>query len=160
MAAGGEMFRDRPLLGVGPGAYGLLYSQYSGNYPIEAVHSHNGYLQTAVDMGLAGVGVMIVAAGAAGAALWWGLRRASTQERLLLVACGASLAGFLVHSLAEAPNASKTVLVPLAVVLALWRGCRPVSKTPFRLGCRTWWPGPALMNAKHAWRRRLDLCLP
>jgi O-antigen ligase/tetratricopeptide (TPR) repeat protein len=119
MAAGGEMFRDRPLLGTGPGTYGLLYSQYSGNYPIEAVHSHNGYLQAAVDLGLPGIGVIFVVAVVAGAALWRGYRRASTRQRLLLVACGASLAGFLIHSLAEAPNASKTVLVPLAVVLAL-----------------------------------------
>jgi O-antigen ligase/tetratricopeptide (TPR) repeat protein len=119
MAAGGEMFRDRPLLGTGPGTYGLIYSQYSGSYPIEAVHSHNGYLQTAVDLGMAGVGVMVIVVVAAGGALWRGFRRASPEERLLLVACGASVAGFLVHSLADAPNASKTVLVPLAVVLAM-----------------------------------------
>jgi O-antigen ligase/tetratricopeptide (TPR) repeat protein len=119
MAAGGEMFRDRPLLGTGPGTYGLIYSQYSGSYPIEAVHSHNGYLQTAVDLGVAGVGVMIILAVAAGGACWRGFRRGSPEGRLLLVACGASLVGFLVHSLADAPNASKTVLVPLAVVLAM-----------------------------------------
>jgi tetratricopeptide (TPR) repeat protein/O-antigen ligase len=122
MAAGGEMFRDRPLLGTGPGTYGLIYSQYSGSHPIEAVHSHNGYLQTAVDLGVAGVGVMVIVAVAAGVALWRGYRRVSSQglaDGGLLVACGASIAGFLVHSLADAPNASKTVLVPLAVVLAL-----------------------------------------
>jgi len=122
MAAGGEMFRDRPLLGTGPGTYGLIYSQYSGSYPIEAVHSHNGYLQTAVDLGVAGVGVMVIVAVAAGVALWRGYRRAKPEglaDGELLVACGASVAGFLVHSLADAPNASKTVLVPLAVVLAL-----------------------------------------
>jgi len=122
MAAGGEMFRDRPLLGTGPGTYGLIYSQYSGSYPIEAVHSHNGYLQTAADLGVAGVGVMVIVAVAAGVALWRGYRRAKPEglaDGELLVACGASVAGFLVHSLADAPNASKTVLVPLAVVLAL-----------------------------------------
>jgi O-antigen ligase/tetratricopeptide (TPR) repeat protein len=119
MAAGGEMFRDRPLLGTGPGTYGLIYSQYSGSYPVEAVHSHNGYLQTAVDLGVAGVGVMVIVVVAAGGALWRGFRRASPEGRLLLVACSASVAGFLVHSLADAPNASKTVLVPLAVVLAM-----------------------------------------
>jgi O-antigen ligase/tetratricopeptide (TPR) repeat protein len=119
MAAGGEMFRDRPLLGTGPGTYGLIYAQYSGSYPIEAVHSHNGYLQAADDLGVAGVGVMVVVVVVAGGALWRGYRRGSLQQRLLLVACGASIAGFLVHGLADAPNASKTVLVPLAVVLAL-----------------------------------------
>lgn len=119
MAAGGEMVRDRPLLGAGPGTYGLLYSQYSGTYPVEAVHSHNGFLQTAVDLGTAGVGVMIVMGLCAGAALWRGYRSASREERLLLASCGASVAGFLVHSLADSPNASKTVLVLLAVVLAM-----------------------------------------
>jgi tetratricopeptide (TPR) repeat protein/O-antigen ligase len=119
MAAGGEMFRDRPFLGTGPGAYGLIYSQYSGTYPVHAVHSHNGYLQAAVDLGLAGVGVLAVLVVAAGGALWRGYRLASLEGRLLLVACGAAAAGFLAHSLAEAPNASKTALAPLAVVLAL-----------------------------------------
>jgi len=119
MAAGGEMFRDRPLLGTGPGSYGLIYSQYSGSYPVHAMHSHNGYLQAAVDLGVAGVGVMVILVVAAGGALWRGYRRATPEGRLLLVACGASVAGFLVHSLADAPNASKTVLVPLAVVLAM-----------------------------------------
>jgi len=129
MAAGGEMFRDRPLLGAGPGTYGLLYSQYSGTYPVEAVHSHNGFLQTAVDLGTAGVGVMIVMGLCAGAALWRGYRRASREERLLLVACGAAVAGFLVHSLADSPNASKTVLVPLAVVLAMMVRAVPAAPT-------------------------------
>jgi O-antigen ligase len=130
MAAGGEMFRDRPLLGIGPGTYGLIYSQYSGSYPIQAVHSHNGYLQTAVDLGVAGVAVMVITAVAAGGALWRGYRRASPEKRLLLVACGASVAGFLVHCLADAPNASKTVLAPLAVVLALMVRAVPASAGP------------------------------
>ena len=158
MAAGGEMFRDRPLLGTGPGTYGLIYSQYSGSYPIEAVHSHNGYLQTAVDLGVAGVGVMVILVVAAGGALWRGFRRASPEGRLLLVACGASVAGFLVHSLADAPNASKTVLVPLAVVLALM-----VRAVPARNGSEAA-PGPDEGNdpppaAPWAglWRRRLLL---
>ncbi len=119
MAAGGEMFRDRPLLGTGPATYGFMYAQYSGDYPVHAVHSHNGYLQAADDLGLAGVGVMLVVAVAAGAGLWRGYRRAPPEKRLLLVACVAATTGFLVHSLADAPNLSKTALVPLAIVLAL-----------------------------------------
>lgn len=128
MAAGGEMFRDRPFLGTGPGVYPLIYSQYSGAYPVHAVHSHNGYLQTAVDLGLAGVGVMAILVVVGGGALWRSYRRASPEGRLLLVACAASVAGLLVHSLAEAPNGSKTALVPLAVVLALM--VRAVPTTP------------------------------
>jgi tetratricopeptide (TPR) repeat protein len=62
---------------------------------------------------------MVLVVVVAGGALWRGYRRGSPQQRLLLVACGASVAGFLVHGLADAPNASKTVLAPLAVVLAL-----------------------------------------
>jgi len=161
MAAGGEMFRDRPLLGTGPATYGLIYSQYSGSYPIEAVHSHNGYLQTAVDLGVAGVGVMVILVVAAGGALWHGFRRASPERRLLLVACGASVAGFLVHSLADAPNASKTVLVPLAVVLALM-----VRAVPARNGSEAA-PGPDEGNdpapaapRAGAWRRCLVLLPP
>lgn len=119
MAAGGEMFRDRPLLGTGPATYGFMYAQYSGDYPVHAVHSHNGYLQAAVDLGLAGVGVMVVVVVAGGAGIWRGYRRAPPEGRLLLVACMAAVSGFLVHSLADSPNSSKTALVPLALVLAL-----------------------------------------
>jgi O-antigen ligase len=160
MAAGGEMFRDRPLLGTGPGTYGLIYSQYSGTYPVEAVHAHNGYLQTAVDLGVAGVGVMVIVVVVAGAALWRGYRRTSPEgfaDRELLVACGASVAGFLVHSLAEAPNASKTVLVPLAVVLALM--VRAVGPEPRASPNGAGDPPPAGPRTG-LWRRRLLLLPP
>jgi tetratricopeptide (TPR) repeat protein len=78
-----------------------------------------------------------------------------------LVACGASVAGFLVHSLADAPNASKTVLVPLAVVLALM-----VRAVPARSGSEAA-PGPDEGNdpapaapRAGAWRRCLVLLPP
>ncbi len=154
MAAGGEMFRDRPLLGTGPGTYGLMYTQYSGAYPIQAVHAHNGFLQAADDLGAAGVGVMVVVVAAAAGALWRGYRRATPEARLLLLTCGAAVAGFLVHSLADAPNASKTALIPLAVVLALM--ARAVPEPPSSPDAGDDSPGARWAGL---WRRRL-LLLP
>ena len=49
--AGVSIFRDHPLFGGGPGTFGLLYPQYSGEFPIHAIHAHNGFLQLADDAG-------------------------------------------------------------------------------------------------------------
>lgn len=119
MAAGGEMFRDHPLLGAGPNTYALLYNEYSGEYPIQAIHAHNGFLQAAVDLGLPGIATMVAAAVVLALVLAQAYREGDEARRLLVVACGASILGFLVHALVDTPNIWKTAPVALAVVLAI-----------------------------------------
>ena len=147
LAAGGEMFRDHPLLGTGPGLYAFLYNEYSGAYPVHSIHSHNGFLQAAVDLGLPGIAFMAVGGLSMGFLLVRGYRRADRQERLVLLAAGAALGGFLVHSLADTPNVWKTSLVALAAVAAIAvRGAAPpgdrlpVEVPPPRRIWRRWWP--------------------
>ncbi len=117
--AGAAMVRDHPLLGTGPGVYGLLYPQYSGRDPVHAIHSHNGYLQTAVDMGVPGVAAMFLVAGALGWLLLRGVRETEGDAQLSIIACAGSLTAFGVFALFDAPNGFKGPLVALAAVCAV-----------------------------------------
>jgi len=117
--AGVDIFRDHPLLGAGPGTFGLLYPQYSGEYPVHAIHTHNGYLQVAVDSGLVGLAALAVLAGVLAWLLWRSYRNGSPTQRLLAVACGGALTGFAVHNLADAANYWKAPMIALAAVLAI-----------------------------------------
>jgi O-antigen ligase/Tfp pilus assembly protein PilF len=117
--AGASMFKDHPLLGTGPGVYGLLYPQYSGADPNHAIHSHNGYLQMAIDSGIPGVLAMFALAGAVVWLLVRGLRAAEGDAQLSLIACTGALCAFAVFSVFDAPNGFKGPLVALAAVGAV-----------------------------------------
>ncbi|MEX1253273.1 MAG: O-antigen ligase family protein [Dehalococcoidia bacterium] len=119
MTAGAEMVQDYTLLGTGPGVFALLYPQYSGLYPNHAFHSHNGYLQTMVDLGVPGVLAMLALAGALGWLLVRSLWRAPDESKLTLAACGGALVAFAAFSTLDAPNAFKGPLMALAAVAAL-----------------------------------------
>jgi tetratricopeptide (TPR) repeat protein/O-antigen ligase len=119
LSAGFDMYKDHPLLGAGPNTYALLYPEYSGKDPIHGVHAHNAYLQAAIDLGLPGVAALLALAGVVGWMLWRTARSGTFSQRLLAVACGGALVGFLVHGLADAPNMWKAPLVALAAVGAI-----------------------------------------
>ncbi|HLF77042.1 MAG TPA: O-antigen ligase family protein [Dehalococcoidia bacterium] len=114
-----DIFRDRPWFGAGPGTYPLLYNAYSGEYPVENIHPHNGYVSALVDVGLAGGLVLLAGAAVTVLTLVRAYGGAAPDRRLLLAACAAAFASMAVHSLVDSPNAWNTALVPLAVVLAL-----------------------------------------
>ena len=119
LQAGAEMLGDHALLGTGPGVYRLLYPQYSGSYPIEGVDSGNGFLQTAVDMGVPG---LLAMAGLVVALVWLlvrGLRATEGDARRSLVACAGSFSAFATFSLFDAPNGAHGPLVMLAAVGAV-----------------------------------------
>jgi len=119
LTTGAEIYRDYPLLGTGPDVFGLLYPEYSGKNPRYHYHTHNGFLQTAVDTGIPGTVAMI----ALGVAFCWmtisRLRRASPHTQLSLIAATSGLLAFAVHSLVDAPNQAKTALVMLAAIGAI-----------------------------------------
>jgi O-antigen ligase len=119
MGAGAEMVQDYPLLGTGPGVYGLLYPEYSGKDPNHAFHSHNGFLQAGVDMGLLGGAAMLLLAGTAAWMIVDGLRRTDGEARLSVIACASGLLAFGTFSLFDAPNGFKGPLVALAALGAV-----------------------------------------
>ena len=119
LQAGAEMLGDHQLLGTGPGVYRLLYPQYSGGYPIEAAATDNGFLQTAVDMGVLG---LLAMAGLVVALVWLlvrGLLEAEGDARRSLVACAGSFSAFAMFSLFDAPNGAQGPLMMLAAVGAV-----------------------------------------
>lgn len=137
LGAGAEMIQDYPLVGTGPAIYRLLYPEYSGAFPNHAFHSHNGFLQVAIDMGVPGVLAMLALAGALLWILVRGLRETDGEVRLSLIACAGAVVALATFSLFDAPNISKGPLVAIAAVGAVavlaYQG-RRVSDEP---------PGPA-----------------
>ena len=119
MEAGTEMIRDYPLLGTGVGVYSLLYPQYSGQFPIDALHSHNGFLQAVVDLGVPGALALLAVVAALGWLLVRGLRETEGSARLSIAACAGAFVAFASFSLFDAPNGFKGPLVALAAVAAV-----------------------------------------
>ncbi len=124
-----RIFRDEPWLGAGPNTFSLLYNVYSGDYPIEDFHPHNGYLAVLVDSGLVGAVAVAALALTLIAVLVNAYRAGTPQRRVWAAACIAALTALAVHSLMDMPNQSKTVLLLIAVIaaLALKVGPRPVA---------------------------------
>ncbi len=117
--AGWRIFRDRPFLGAGPNTYGLLYNVYSGEFPIENIHAHNGYVQALVDVGVGGALVLAAGGVVLAMAVVPAFREGDRQRRVFIAAVAAASAAFGVHALFDSPNLWKTALMPLALVLAL-----------------------------------------
>ncbi|MGA2285374.1 MAG: O-antigen ligase family protein [Dehalococcoidia bacterium] len=117
--AGVSILRDHPLFGGGPGTFAQLYPQYSGEFPIHAVHAHNGFLQLADDTGIVGLAALAALLATLGWMLWQSYRRGSVEQRLLAVTCAAALTGFAVHNLVDAANMWKAALAAIAAVTAI-----------------------------------------
>jgi len=117
--AGVNIFRDHALFGGGPGTFGLFYPEYSGEYPIHAVHAHNGFLQVADDAGIVGLTALAVLLATLAWMLWWNYRKGDADQRFLAIACAGALTGFAVHNLADAANIWKAALVGVAAVTAI-----------------------------------------
>jgi hypothetical protein len=97
------LWRERPLLGVGPDNFrrryeALLSPSPTGEpYTDTRIHANSLYFETLADLGLAG----IAALGAIAAALFRSLRRLRESRCVAGLACAVAAAVFFVHGLLD-----------------------------------------------------------
>jgi O-antigen ligase len=115
--AAGEMIRDHPLFGVGPGSFGTFYPRYMRPGMNETRYAHNSYLQL-----MAGWGVWSLLPPALLALVFAArLRRALRlrSDDLPWLAAGAS---FLAHNLVDFTAYLPGVAIPAALVIGVSLG--------------------------------------
>lgn len=122
-----EMFKDRPLLGVGFGRTGKYSPAYSdrllGHHATFTSHAHNNVLDQMGSTGALGLGVFLA---------WWGLiflwaarafRGAAAEDRWLPAAALAGFVAFHVNGLTQVNfwdgKSEHTMMLWVGVVLAL-----------------------------------------
>ncbi len=114
-----RMLRDCWLAGVGPGAFSVIYPQYSLNAAI-AKHAHNLYFQLMCDSGVLGI---LTFGGLVGSALRAAVgaisRGAEKERRVLLLALLSGVAGFLLQSVAEYSFYNYRVMLVFFIVIGL-----------------------------------------
>lgn len=125
-----DIFEERPVLGTGPYTFPFLYDSHGGEYGGTKIHPHNAYMNTLVDLGLAGGFVVVAGCAAVVLALRRALRPADRDRRALLAATAASLTTVAVHSLVDSPNNLSAALLTLAVVLVIAMRLSPKPAAP------------------------------
>jgi O-antigen ligase len=126
------MWRERPLLGWGPGGVKREYSRFalSEAFKQRTGHVHNTPLQILVERGLLGLGAWL----AVWIAFYWraisflrGLDAGRTRERALVAGSTAAVTGFLVAGLSEYNFGDSEVVMAAWAVMALpWAAERGV----------------------------------
>ena len=95
-----EMFRERPLLGIGLDNYRLTYGDWLNlPYYDKTVHTNNFYLEMLVSLGLVGALPFLFWLGSLLADIWRTLRQ--PQATIWQVTTAAGLLTFLVHGLLD-----------------------------------------------------------
>ena len=117
------MIKDRPILGAGPGNYGLVYEDYRQRCQalrIETVHPHNEYLELLAEYGLIG-GMLVLCALISFSVQMIRFVRTSPRpyHALPAVALLGALAGTAVHGFFD----FELHIFPNALMLALLAGC-------------------------------------
>ncbi len=129
---GYEMWRDRPVFGIGLGGYKIQFvpykpaflssprgAGYAFPFP-RADQAHNEYVQVLAEMGTVGALVVLGGLGLLG---YFGLRRLSRQtnpeKRLELLLLGGGLIAFLVHAVPTFPWHLPASSLAFATILGL-----------------------------------------
>ncbi len=95
-----QIFLDHPLLGTGPGTFPLMLGRYQKIPYVSGLYAHNHYLQTAAEMGLFGLLLLLTLLGWL---FWRGFKIVSrlsplTVERSIAVSLLAALLASAVHA--------------------------------------------------------------
>jgi hypothetical protein len=96
------LWRERPLLGVGPDSFRRRYEAIvpappSGRYEDTRVHANSLYFETLADLGVAGLAALLALA----IALARALRRHAESRSLAGLGCAVAAATFFVHGLLD-----------------------------------------------------------
>jgi hypothetical protein len=127
-----RLWRQHPLLGVGPDNFRRLYPQVIAPppqgrwFPDERLHANNFYLETLADLGLAGLGALALLI----AAVVVQARRHRAAGRLLPVAAAVAVGTFFVHGVLDYFLEFTPSYGLYWLVLALVAGPRPVAAAP------------------------------
>ena len=120
-----QMLPQRPWLGYGGGSFYTAFPQFKGTYPLGFYdHTHNDYVEIAVDMGLPGLALLVLLAASA---LWRAGRAMGDHSPAMArgLAAGVLMAGlaFALHSAVDfnlqIPANALTFTVILAVAWCL-----------------------------------------
>jgi O-antigen/teichoic acid export membrane protein len=98
-----RMWRERPLLGIGPDNFRKTYGPYLGLDPFDTrVHANSLYVESLVTTGLLGLFTLGWLAVTIGTTAWRGWRAAADRNtRLLILGCGLALSTFFIHGLID-----------------------------------------------------------
>jgi putative inorganic carbon (hco3(-)) transporter len=103
-----HMFLDHPYLGVGPGNYPVLYTQYSGSIALdpraEGRHPHNMYLEYLAETGLVGTLLLLILIGLALRGAWRARNVFSGRDRLLAEGVFVALVGYSINGVFLHPS--------------------------------------------------------
>jgi O-antigen ligase len=101
--AGWRMLRDRPLLGVGPGNYNVVYPRVAvGQWYASRGHAHNFYLHIAAEAGLVGLAAYLALIGSVAWRAINAARKATAPfERAIAIGCCGMIAAVAGHNLFE-----------------------------------------------------------
>jgi len=97
--AGLAIFVDHPVVGTGPGTFGIVHAAYQRDVRYYARDAHSLYVQTAAEQGVVGLAALAALLGAL-VTTWIGALRASQQTPAypLVAGIGLGLGAFFVHS--------------------------------------------------------------
>ena len=145
--SGWMAFVESPVTGTGPWTYGTQFLHYSRadlRRPVEK--AHNIGLTILAESGILGLGASLWLLGAVIGSLRRSWLTADRNQRFLITACLASLAGSLAHGMVEDfltfPFFALTVI--LAVAVASGEAQRREARVRRRVPCR-WLVGPILI---------------
>jgi tetratricopeptide (TPR) repeat protein len=127
-----DLFKSRPLTGVGPDVYPWVYSRYASIPPdFFAPHAHSVIFQMLSGSGIVGLGSLSLLAGAAAVRLWkhW----IANGRPLETAGLAAALVSFGVHLLFDFPVTPITLLLIVIILALALAPFTPAAAAPRRL---------------------------
>jgi O-antigen ligase len=153
----GQMVRDHPWLGVGPGAFPVALLSYQRIPYVSGLNPHNVYLELAAEYGLPAAGLLVLGFAWLLARLVAAATRLPVDApiRLRLEVCAAALAALALHAAADLLWSVPAIPAGAAIVAGIAAGHLPASRRGRRPDAarRTGWAAVLLLLAGLAWSR-------